>query len=136
MYPRGTTTAVHALSHVSDLLGMVAQRTTWHRRLSDDDGTQRLLVPSWDFAALLSQAVTQPRAYGGADPDVAGRLFAVLAEVAWHADAPAQQSAVGRERDLLVAQCDGDLPAGWAPADVRRRGEAVDSALARDWPHP
>ena len=86
---------------------MVAQRTTWHRRISDDDGTQRLLVPSWDFAALLSQAVTQPRTYGATDPDVAGRLFAVLAESAWHAGCAPQQEAVRRERDLLVAQYDG-----------------------------
>jgi uncharacterized membrane protein len=130
------TTAVHALSHVSDLLGLAARRSTWHRRVTDDDGTTRLLVPSWDFAALLSQAVTQPRTYGATDPDVAGRLFAVLGEVAWQAEAPAQQAAVRRERDLLVAQYDGNLPAGWAHEDVRRRGEAVDRALARDWPRP
>lgn len=130
------TTAVHALSHVSDLLGMVARRTTWHRRISDDDGAQRLLIPSWDFATLLSQAVTQPRAYGGTDPDVAGRLFALLAEVAWHADAPDQRAAVRRERDLLVAQCVAEPPAGWTADDVRRRGEAVERALARDWPRP
>lgn len=130
------TTAVHALSHVSDLLGMVAQRTTWHRRLTDEDGTQRLLVPSWDFAALLSQALTQPRSYGATDPDVAARLFAVLAEVAWQTRAPAQQAAVRRERDLLVDQCVEDLPAGWSTEDVRRRGGAVDRALARDWPRP
>lgn len=130
------TTAVHALSHASDLLGTAACRTTWHRRISGGDGRQRLLVPSWDFATLLSQAVTQPRAYGGTDPDVAGRLFALLAEVAWHADAPEQQAAVRRERDLLVAQCVAHPPSGWTGDDVRRRGEAVDRALARDWPRP
>lgn len=128
------TTAVHALSHVSDLLGLVAQRTTWHRRLADDDGTLRLLAPSWDFPTLLSQAVTQPRAYGGTDPGVADRMFALLSEVAWHTRAPAQQVAVRRERDLLVAQYRDDLPIGWTTEDVRRRGEAVDRALARDWP--
>jgi uncharacterized membrane protein len=130
------TTAVHALSHVSDLLGTAACRTTWHRRISDDDGTQRLLVPSWDFPALLAQAVTQPRTYGGTDPDVAGRLFALLAEVAWHADATDQHAAVRRERDLLVRQYADDLPTGWTADDVRRRGGAVDRALAHDWPRP
>ena len=130
------TTAVHALSHVSDLLGLAARRTTWNRRLADDSGTERLLLPSWDFAALLSQAVTQPRSLAGSDPTVAERLFALLAEVAWHAHAPAQHDAVRRERDLLVAQYDGCPPAGWTAEDVRRRGEAVERALARDWPRP
>lgn len=131
------TTAVHALSHVSDLLGLAACRTTWHRRLADEDGTHRLLVPSWDYPALLSLALTQPRSYGGSDPAVADRLFGVLTEAAWHVRAPAQQEAVRRERDQLVAQYDADgLPAGWTAEDVRRRAEAVDSALAGDWPRP
>lgn len=130
------TTAVHALSHVSDVLGLAAERTTWHRRLVDDDGTHRLLVPSWDFPALLSQAVTQPRLYAGADPTVAERLFALLGEAAWHTGAPAQHAAVRRERDLLVAQYDGCPPAGWTADDVRRRGEAVERALKRNWPRP
>lgn len=130
------TTAVHALSHASDLLGLAAQRTTWHRRLTDDDGHERLLVPSWDFATLLQQAVTQPRSYGGADPTVADRLFGLLTEAAWHAGAPGQQDAVRRERDLLVSQYDDRPPTGWTAADVRQRGEAVDRALARDWPRP
>lgn len=130
------TTAVHALSHVSDVLGLAACRTTWHRRITDDDGTLRLLVPSWDFPTLLSQAVTQPRSYGGTDPNVATRLFALLAEAAWHTRAPAQQAAVRRERDLLVAQYRESPPTGWTDDDVRRQGEAVDRALAREWPRP
>ncbi|WP_081788758.1 DUF2254 domain-containing protein [Candidatus Blastococcus massiliensis] len=130
------TTAVHALSHVSDLLGLAARRTTWHRRLTDDDGALRLLVPSWDFPTLLGQAVTQPRSYGGTDPDVAARLFALLTEAAWHTRTPGQQDAVRRERDLLVAQYSENPPAGWTAADVRGRGETVDRALAGDWPRP
>lgn len=130
------TTAVHALSHVSDLLGTVARRTAWHRRVTDDDGTLRLLAPSWDFATLLSLAVTQPRTYGGSDPDVADRLFALLAEAAWHTGAPEQHDAVRRERDLLVEGYGDGPPPGWTHDEVRRRGEAVDRALARDWPRP
>ena len=130
------TTAVHALSHVSDLLGLVARRTTWHRRLVDDEGTVRLLAPSWDFPTLLNRAVTQPRSYGGTDPDVADRLFALLTEAAWHTRAPVQQAAVRQERDLLVAQYDRCPPTGWTSEDVRRRGEAVGRAVAGDWPRP
>ncbi|MDT0276602.1 DUF2254 domain-containing protein [Blastococcus goldschmidtiae] len=130
------TTAVHALSHVSDMLGLAACRTTWHRRLADENGTQRLLVPSWDYPALLSLALTQPRSYGGTDPAVAERVFGVLTETAWHVRSPVQQEAVRRERDHLVAQYDDELPVGWTAEDVRRRAEAVDSALAGDWPRP
>ncbi|MGY1753745.1 DUF2254 domain-containing protein [Blastococcus sp. SYSU D01042] len=130
------TTAVHALSHVSDLLGAAAARTTWHRRLADDGGAVRLLVPSWDFPALLSQSVTQPRSCGGTDPTVADRLFGLLTEAAWHARSPAQADAVRRERDLLVAQYQERPPAGWTLEDVQRRGGTVDRALARDWPRP
>ncbi len=130
------TTAVHALSHVSDVLGLAAQRTTWHRRLTDDDGTLRLFAPSWDYPTLLMQAITQPRSYSGSDPAVAERLFALLSEAAWHCRAPEQRDAVRRERDLLVAQYDGDPPTGWTADDVRQRGEFVDRALARDWPRP
>ena len=83
--------------------------------------------------ASSTRAVTQPRAYGGTDPDVADRLFALLTEAAWHARAPAQQAAVLRERDRLVSQCLDDLPTGWTVDDVHRRGEAVDSASTRDW---
>jgi len=128
------TTAVHALSHVSDLLGVAAHRRTWHRRLADDDGTLRLLVPSWDFPTLLALAITQPRLYGGTDPTVADRLFATLTETAWHTRAPDQQAAVRRERDLLVTQYADDPPTGWTTGDVRRRGADVDRALAREWP--
>lgn len=130
------TTAVHALSHASALLGLVAQRTTWHRRLPDPGGTHRLFLPSWDFGALLSLAVSQPRAYAGTDPDVADRLFVLLAEVAWRSAAPAQQAAVRRERDLLVARYDGCPPAGWTEDDLRQRAQTVDRALRREWPRP
>ncbi len=130
------TTAVHALSHVSDLLGLAARRTTWHRRVADAEGTVRLLLPSWDFPTLLHRALTQPRSYGGTDPDVADRLFALVTEAAWRTRAPAQQAAVRQERDLLVAQYDRCPPTGWTPEDVRRRGEAVGRALAGDWPRP
>ncbi len=128
------TTAVHALSHVSDLIGLAARRTTWHRRVADDGGTERLTVPSWDFATLLAQAVTQPRSQAGRDPDVAARLFGLLTAAAWHARSAGQQDAVRRERDLLVAQYAELPPAGWAPAEVRERGRDVDRALAGAWP--
>ncbi|GAA3159482.1 DUF2254 domain-containing protein [Blastococcus jejuensis] len=128
------TTAVHALSHVSDLLGVAAQQTTWDRRLVDAEGQVRLLVPSWDFPALLDLALTQPRHYGGEDPTVVDRLFALLAEVGWRVTRPDQRAALREQRDLLVAQCVDRPPTGWDADEVRRRGSAVDDALARRRP--
>jgi uncharacterized membrane protein len=130
------TTAVHALSHVSDLLGLAAGRTTWHRRVGDDDGAERLLVPSWDFAALLDLALTQPRYYGREDPSVVARLFGVLAEVAWRVDDGRQRAAVARELDLLGAQVRASPPVGWTGADVHRQVGTVEAALAGRWPLP
>ncbi len=130
------TTAVHALSHASDVLGLAAERTTWHRRLADSDGTLRLLAPSWDYPTLLAQTITQPRSNSGEDPAVAERLFALLSEAAWKTSSPVQQAAVRRERDLLGAQYEAQPPTGWTADDVRRRGEAVDRALVGEWPRP
>ena len=59
------------------------------------------------FADLLDLAVTQPRRYGAADPDVLARLFRLLRELAWSAE-PDQRAAVdeqlGRLRDTAAGQ--------------------------------
>ena len=125
------TTAVHALSHVSDLLGIVACRTHWNRRLADDAGRMRLLVPSWDFPALLDLAFTQPRHYGRNDVDVVARLFALLTELAWRVSAPEQEAAVRRQGELLTEQFLEAPPRGWTADDVRRAAGRVERALAR-----
>jgi uncharacterized membrane protein len=130
------TTAVHALSHVSDLLGLAARRTHWNRSVADDHGRTRLMVPSWDLATLLDMSTTQVRHHGRDDPTVIGRLFELLAEVAWCTHSEEQREAVRRECERLVAQCRRALPVGWTPADVERHGDVVQQALERRWPRP
>ena len=130
------TTAVHALSHVSDLLGLAARRTHWNRSVTDGDGQLRLQMPSWDLAALLDLSLTQPRHHGREDPTVMGRLFALLSELAWRTRSDEQRAAVRSERDVLADQCRSTLPVGWTTADVDRHLEAVDLALADRWPRP
>ncbi len=125
------TTAVHALSHVSDLLGEAGRRTHWNRRLADDEGRQRLLIPSWDFATLLELSFTQPRHYGRNDVDVVGRMFAVLAELGWRVSGAEQCAAVRRQCELLTEQFLEAPPRGWSTEDVRRAADRVDRALAR-----
>ncbi|MGY1712697.1 DUF2254 domain-containing protein [Geodermatophilus sp. SYSU D00758] len=127
------TTAVHALSHVSALLGQATARDTRNRRVSDESGRERLQVASWDFEALLDLAVTQPRLYGSEDPTVVVRLFSLLAEVAWRTRTPRQRAAVLAQRDALVGRCEPDPPTGRTAEDVRRWAGAVDAALAGRW---
>jgi uncharacterized membrane protein len=130
------TTAGHALSHVSALLGEAAGRDTWHRRLVDEDGAERLLLRSWTFPELLDLAVTQVRYYGREDLTVVDRLFALLAEVAWRAGTPLQREAVRHERDALVEQSRTSPPAGRTLDDVQRWAQTVDEALAGRWLRP
>lgn len=123
------TTAVHGLSHASDLLGQAGQRTYWHRRLADEDGRERVFAPSWDYPTLLDMATAQPRHYGTDDPDVIERLFGLLADCGWRARSLEQRTAVAHQRDLLTGQVAAAPPAGWTEDDVLRRSTAVTDAL-------
>jgi uncharacterized membrane protein len=127
------TTAVHALSHVSALMAQLSVRDSWHRRVSGDDGVPRLLLPSWDHAALLDLSVTQIRSYGRQDTTVVERLFALLAEVGWQARTEPQRQAVRAQCAALTAQSLEDVPAGRTADDVRRMADAVERALAGRW---
>lgn len=73
------TTAVHALGHISALLGEIADRDPGPARLSRDD-VVRVELARPGFVELLDSSFTQPRRYGGADPQVAIRLFQLLEE--------------------------------------------------------
>ena len=127
------TTAVHALSHVSALMGQLGVRETWHRRVAGDDGVRRLLLPSWDHAALLDLSVTQVRSYGRQDTTVVERLFSLLAEVGWRARTDRQRQEVRRHCAALTAQSLENVPAGRTEEDVHRLAGAVERALARRW---
>ena len=127
------TTAVHALSHVSALMGQLSTRETWHRQVAGDDGVTRLLVPSWDHAALLDLSVTQVRSYGRQDTTVVERLFALLAEAGWLARTERQRQAVRQHCAALTAQSLADVPAGRTADDVRVMAGAVERALTHRW---
>jgi uncharacterized membrane protein len=79
------TTAVHALSHASAMLGDLVTRSLDPRCLRDDSGTLRLVVPQWDAEALLDVAVEEPVGFAGGQPAVLRRLAALLREIAWRA---------------------------------------------------
>ena len=136
------TTAVHALSHSSAMLGDLLGHPLTPRKLHDDDGTLRLVVRQWDAEALLEQVVEEPLQFVDGQPAVLRRLAALLRELAWRA--PSGLVDV-RLRDLLervidVAQrttgIDEDERAGWRAAldDALQQRWATDAPKERDTP--
>ncbi|MGY1714564.1 DUF2254 domain-containing protein [Geodermatophilus sp. SYSU D01106] len=77
------TTAVHALSHASALLGDLAVRSPADRHLTDGAGVLRAVVPQWSPAALLDLVVEEPLAVASGQPAVLRRMAALLREVAF-----------------------------------------------------
>ncbi|MGY1828443.1 MULTISPECIES: DUF2254 domain-containing protein [unclassified Blastococcus] len=77
------TTAVHALSHVSALLGVLLRRRGTVRSWCDDDGAVRLLVPQWTADELLTVGLEEPLQYASGQPAVLRRIAGLLHEVAW-----------------------------------------------------
>jgi uncharacterized membrane protein len=126
------TTAAHALGYTSSLVGELARRDLRPRMLADHDHRIRVIIKQPAFADLLDLAITQPRRYGAADPDVLARLLHLLRELAWGAERE-QRAAVaeqlGRLRDTAAGQ-------GFDPPQVRRLddlGFTVSEALAGRW---
>ena len=77
------TTAVYALGHLSALLCELAGRDLGPVVLRDDESQVRVVLHRPDLARLVDVAITQPRRYGAADPQVMARLFDLLRELAW-----------------------------------------------------
>ncbi len=87
------TTAVHALSHISAILRSTAALPLEPAALTDEDGIPRVIQRRQDYDDLVEVALAQPRRYGAGDPEVAARLYGVLAEIAY-GSAPAHHRTV------------------------------------------
>ncbi|MEP7023656.1 MAG: DUF2254 domain-containing protein [Actinomycetota bacterium] len=96
------TTAVHALGHISALLCELADHDLGPVLLHDGQHQVRAVLARPELGSLLDAAITQPRRYGAADPQVLSRLYALLAELAWHAR-PGQQAAITAQLARLQA---------------------------------
>jgi uncharacterized membrane protein len=127
------TTAVHALSHSSALLCELARYDLGPRPLHDDDDVLRVLLASPGFTDLLEVAVTQPRRYGGTDPFVLARLFALLGEVAWVADHPTQREAIAEQLERLRRTVTAQDFDATELARLSTLAATVDEALAGRW---
>ena len=129
------TTAVHAIGHLAVLLCEAADRQLGPRLLRDDDDRLRVVASGPSFADLVEVAITQPRRYGASDPQVAGQLFRLLAQLAWRVPAelhPVVVEHLGRLESSVAAQ-------DYDPAEVEllaRHGAQVRSTLHDRHRHP
>ncbi|GGK99638.1 hypothetical protein GCM10010126_69050 [Planomonospora parontospora] len=128
------TTAVHALSHASALLCEAAGRDLGPLLLRDGSGRVRVVLRRPDLPALIDLAVSQPRRYGAADPEVMGRLFTLLREVAWSTHRTEHRAALNEQLVRLCAtverQAYDDAERSRMDALARSVREAVDER----WP--
>ena len=109
------TTAIHGLGQTSALL---AELTGYHLGplvLHDDHDHPRVVLHRPGFAELLELALAQPRSYGKSDPQVLGRLYELLTDLAWHARPEHHQPVLDQlhrlddtvaEQDLDTAETD------------------------------
>ncbi len=96
------TTAVHTLGHISALLCEIAARHLGPVVLRDEDQQVRVVLRQPSLAEIVDVAITQPRRYGAADPQVMLRLFQLLTELAYHSQ-PHQRPVVSIELERLIA---------------------------------
>lgn len=77
------TTAVHALSHITAVLGSLVVLPEQPAVLAGTDGKPRIVVRTHNIPDLLRLGLEQPRHYGSSDPQVAERLLTTCWELAW-----------------------------------------------------
>ncbi|WP_395727336.1 DUF2254 domain-containing protein [Nakamurella sp.] len=129
------TTAIHALGHASALLTELVDRDLGPRILGDDDGPIRVVLHRPGFADLLDLAIAQPRRYGADDPAVLGRLFQLLAEVAWQATDQDQRRSIAEQLGRCRVTTDAQPFDDAERAQLSRLADQVIQALAGRWPH-
>jgi uncharacterized membrane protein len=126
-----STTAVHALSHVSAMLGELLSRPAEVRRRHDQDGALRLVVPQWEHRDLLELGLEEPLQYASGQPAVLRRIAALLREVAWRAPR-GQLTTDLRELMDRVADLAGEST-GIAAPEIRSWRTDLDEALDGRW---
>lgn len=129
------TTAIHALNHTCVLLCELAGLDLDPHVVNDDQDRVRLVLRRPDLATLLDLALTQPRRYGAADPFVLGRLFTILAELAWHCRA-SQRPLIALQLERLVATASAQDFDPTEAAGLHELATHVGAALNGNWTTP
>ncbi|WP_299951191.1 DUF2254 domain-containing protein [uncultured Modestobacter sp.] len=128
------TTAVHAFSHASALLGALATRPSDARFLRDDEGAVRVVVPAWELPALLQLVLEEPLQFAEGQPAVLRRVAGLLREFAWRARGRGVDEQVTHYVARVAALA--EETASVAETETREWRHAVDLALAGSWPPP
>jgi uncharacterized membrane protein len=143
------TTAVHALSHVSALLGELVAHSPPSRLVRDEAGCLRLVLPQWTAPALVQLGLEEPVQFADGQPAVLCRLARLLQELAWRAhgarstDRCASTSSTSSDvrstapRSTRPRQRDGGWtspPPSWAagPTTPERPSSSAVSRVGRD----
>jgi len=126
------TTAIHTLGYISSLLCELAQRHLGPEVLYDDDGVARVMLRHPDFAELLDLAISQPRRYGAADPEVLSKLFRLLYEVTWRTSTAEQRSAIGDQLSRLQHTVSQQRFDNSEMEGLAQLGQRVEALLADD----
>lgn len=142
------TTAVHAMSHVSSLLGDLAHRPLGPVVVRDASGALRLVRPQWSMASLVQLGLEEPLQYAEGSPAVLRRIAGLLRELAWRAPGSRcddlvrawtarLRAAAGRTTDLRTDEVDRwvhdvevALGGGWDPSWPDRSEAASRTATA------
>ncbi|MCZ2820518.1 DUF2254 domain-containing protein [Modestobacter sp. VKM Ac-2977] len=126
------TTAVHALSHASSLLGRFADCPVPPRTCRDEEERIRLVVPPWQLPELLQLAVEEPLQFAEGQPTVLRRLAGLLREFAWRAQGRGVDDLVCRYVDAVAERA---LESTSVPeSETRAWRQKVRQALAGSWP--
>jgi uncharacterized membrane protein len=102
-------TAAHAVGYLSDLLVRLQSRRLGPQVHSDDDDTQRLVLPDRDARYYLDLACGQIRRYGRREPTVLVALLRMLRDVAVAAPDDQHRDEIRRQSALIVAEMSEDL---------------------------
>lgn len=128
------TTAIYALGHAAALLCQLASRDLGPVLLCDNDDDQlvRVVLKGPDLAEYLDLAITQPRRYGSADPQVMTRLFSLLEELTYHLADPTPIRAQLRRLWATVVSSDfDDTETQQLDQAARRVEHAMNDPVAR-----
>jgi uncharacterized membrane protein len=94
------TTAIHALGHISALLCALSDRALGAQVVRGKDKRVRVVLDRPDLGAYVDLALSQPRRYGAADPQVLQQIFQVLLDLS-HRIVPEQRTVVAVELERL-----------------------------------
>jgi uncharacterized membrane protein len=125
------TTAVHALSHASSLVGDLLERPPAPRCVPDEHGVVRLVVPHWSAEDVVGLALEEPVQFASGQPAVLRRTAGLLRELAWRAPSDLVAGPVRTWLDEVASTAERSTSVPATEID-RWRGD-VEDALAGRW---